>query len=125
MNNLILNFKAKFASQRIAEDMLIELVLDEQEQGHIDKVAMAKAKLEAKGDLELADTLYINHRITRIRDANYANLAAAQKVTVNIKDNIKNTGGLTEEDRTELRGTLLLWLAVLIPLLIMLSLLAP
>jgi hypothetical protein len=121
MNNLLLNFKAKVASQRIAEDMLIELVLDEQAQGHIDKVAMAKAKLEAKGDLELADTLYINHRITRIKDYDYANLAAAQK----LKDSTKKDSGLTNEDKEKLNADIILWLLILIPVLIVIAVVVP
>jgi len=120
LNSLIQQLKAKIASQRLAEDMLIELVLDEQAQGHIDKVAMAKAKIQAKGDSELANTLYINHRITRIKDNDFANLAAFKKLIQNSKSSSE-----LQEERENRSFEIVLYLLAAVPALIALSLLLP
>ena len=80
MKSVLTKLRGKAASIRLAEDRLIELVLEERSEGQIDKVAMTKAMMEAEGNADAADALYVKHRINRIKDADAANIAAAQEV---------------------------------------------
>ena len=50
MKSVLTKLRGKAASIRLAEDRLIELVLEERSAGQIDKVAMTKAMMEAEGN---------------------------------------------------------------------------
>ena len=65
---------------RLFEDRIIEIVLEEQKQGEIDEVALAKAKMDAEGVEKKAEALYIRHRIRRIKDSDNANMALAGSI---------------------------------------------
>ena len=80
MKSALTKLRGKAASIRLAEDRLIELVLEERSAGQIDKVAMTKAMMEAEGNADAADALYVKHRINRIKDTDFANIAAAQEI---------------------------------------------
>ena len=77
MSGLFTQLKGQLALNRLSEDKLIEIVLEEQKQGEIDEVALAKANMDAEGDKEKAQALYIKHRIRRIKDSDNANMAMA------------------------------------------------
>jgi len=80
MKSVLTKLRGKAASIRLAEDRLIELVLKERSAGHIDEVAMTKAMMEAEGNKDTANALYVKHRINRIKDTDFANIAAAQEI---------------------------------------------
>lgn len=54
--------------ERLAEDRLYEVVLQELENEDYDPVAKAKALEEAEGDKEKSRAYYIRHRVRRIKD---------------------------------------------------------
>lgn len=80
MSGLFTQLKGQLALNRLSEDKLIEIVLEEQKQGEVDEVALAKAKMDAEGDEKKAEALYIKHRIRRIKDSDDANMAIAQSI---------------------------------------------
>ena len=53
---------------RLTEDRLYEIVVQELEQNIFDSVAQAKALEEAEGDEKKARAFYTKHRVRRIRD---------------------------------------------------------
>ena len=75
LNSLLVQFKGQRAINRLSEDNLIATVLEEQKNGEVDQVALAKAQMEAEGDTKRSDALYIKHRIQRIKDGYYASEA--------------------------------------------------
>ena len=75
LNSLLVQFKGQRAINRLSEDNLIATVLEEQKNGEVDQVALAKAQMEAEGDTKKSDALYIKHRIQRIKDGYYASEA--------------------------------------------------
>ena len=59
-------------NERMAEDALYEAVLMEVKNGDMDIVAEARAMEEGQGDKEKARSLYIKHRIRRLKDIHLA-----------------------------------------------------
>ena len=71
MNNMIneeLLIELIDLGERLSEDRLYEVVIDEIEREEFDSVAKAKALEEAEGDKDKARAFYIKHRVRRIRD---------------------------------------------------------
>ena len=68
LNSLLVQFKGRRAINRLSEDNLIETVLEEKKNGEVDQVALAKAQMEAEGNVEKTEALYLKHRIQRIKD---------------------------------------------------------
>ena len=58
LNSLLVQFKGQRAINRLSEDNLIATVLEEQKNGEVDQVALAKAQMEAEGDTKRSDALY-------------------------------------------------------------------
>ena len=54
---------------RVTEDRLYEIAVDEVERNELDKVAMALALEEAEGDEKKSRAFYTKHRVRRIKDA--------------------------------------------------------
>ena len=54
--------------ERLSEDRLYEIVIDEVERNEFDNVAKAKALEEAEGDQNKARAFYTKHRVRRLRD---------------------------------------------------------
>ena len=55
-------------NDRLAEDRMYEIVVDEIENNEFDKVAQAIAFEEAEGDEKKARAFYTKHRVRRIKD---------------------------------------------------------
>lgn len=85
MSGLFTQLKGQLALNRLSEDRLIEIVLEEQKQGEVDEVALAKARMDAEGDEKKAEALYIKHRIRRIKDSDNANTALAESIVQKAK----------------------------------------
>ena len=86
------------------EDRIIEIVLEEQKQGEIDEVALAKAKMDAEGVEKKAETLYIRHRIRRIKDSDNANMALAGSI-------VSKNKGMGKKNDQEIKSTKCRWLS--------------
>ena len=54
---------------RVTEDRLYEIAVDEVERNELDKVAMALSLEEAEGDQKKSRAFYTKHRVRRIKDA--------------------------------------------------------
>ena len=69
-------------SERLAEDRLYEVVAEEIDRKDYDPVSKLKALEEAKGDEQLAKSIYAKHRVRRLRDlsAEYELIQAAAKM---------------------------------------------
>jgi hypothetical protein len=72
-------------SDRLLEDNLYEIVMQEVEIGNYDQAAKARAFQEAQGDEPAAKALYIKHRIRRLRD-----LAVAEKASEVTRRDLEN-----------------------------------
>ena len=54
---------------RVTEDRLYEIAVDEVERNELDKVAMALSLEEVEGDQKKSRAFYTKHRVRRIKDA--------------------------------------------------------
>ena len=98
MKSVLTKLRGKAASIRLAEDRLLELVLEERSGGHIDEVAMTKAMMEAEGNKDIADALYVKHRMNRIKDTDAANMAAAQEIITAANRHNSSSNSAPEKD---------------------------
>ena len=85
MRKLFTQFKGKMALNRLSEDRLIQVVLEEMKSDFIDDIAMAQAKIDADGDLEKMDGLYLKNRVRRIKDTENFNQAVAEAEAIKQK----------------------------------------
>jgi len=88
LNSLLVQFKGQRAINRLSEDNLIATVLEEKKNGEVDQVALAKAQMEAEGNVEKTEALYLKHRIQRIKDSDNATLAIADSIMQKTQNNL-------------------------------------
>ena len=88
LNSLLVQFKGQRAINRLSEDHLIATVLEEKKKGEVDQVALAKAQMEAEGNVEKTEALYLKHRIQRIKDSDNATLAIADSIMQKTQNNL-------------------------------------
>ena len=88
LNSLLVQFKGQRAINRLSEDNLILAVLEEKKNGEVDQVALAKAQIEAEGNVEKTEALYLKHRIQRIKDSDNATLAIADSIMQKTQNNL-------------------------------------
>ena len=88
LNSLLVQFKGQRAINRLSEDNLIATVLEEKKKGEVDQVALAKAHMEAEGNVEKTEALYLKHRIQRIKDSDNATLAIADSIMQKTQNNL-------------------------------------
>ena len=69
----------KSLSVRLLEDRLYEVVADEVLRNEYDNVAKIKALEEARGDEQVAKSIYTRHRVRRLKDAAAAYYATHQQ----------------------------------------------
>lgn len=72
--------------ERLSEDRLYEIVIDEVERNEFDNVAKAKALEEAEGDQNKARAFYTKHRVRRLRDLIAEEKIAAEAERVRAKE---------------------------------------
>ena len=72
--------------ERLSEDHLYEIVIDEVERNEFDNVAKAKALEEAEGDQNKARAFYTKHRVRRLRDLIAEEKIAAEAERVQAKE---------------------------------------
>ena len=70
----------KELSERLAEDRLYEVVAEEIDRKDYDPVSKLKALEEARGDEQVAKSVYAKHRVRRLKDlsAEFELIAAAK-----------------------------------------------
>ena len=88
LNSLLVQFKGQRAINRLSEDNLIATVLKEKKNGEVDQVALAKAQMEAEGNVEKTEALYLKHRVQRIKDSDNATLAIADSIMQKTQNNL-------------------------------------
>ena len=88
LNSLLVQFKGQRAINRLSEDNLIATVLEEKKNGEVDQVALAKAQMEAEGNVEKTEALYLKHRVQRIKDSDNATLAIADSIMQKTQNNL-------------------------------------
>ena len=77
---------------RVTEDRLYEIAVDEVERNELDKVAMALALEEAEGDEKKSRAFYTKHRVRRIKDA------IAQQAVTAAQEELEATEKLRAEE---------------------------
>ena len=68
MNYFIDLLKGKTAAYRLSEDKFYAMIVIEKKKGFVDEVALIRAEVEANGDDNKLDGLYVKNRIRRIKD---------------------------------------------------------
>ena len=68
MNYFIDLLKGKSAAYRLSEDKYYAMIVIEKKKGFVDEVAFIRAEVEANGDDNKLDGLYVKNRIRRIKD---------------------------------------------------------
>ena len=94
-------------NDRLAEDRMYEIVVDEIENNEFDKVAQAIAFEEAEGDEKKARAFYTRHRVRRIKDEISYFIA---ELATTIEAEAKRSTEQTKENKVrkleeEIRGT--------------------
>ena len=87
--------------ERLSEDRLYEVVIDEIERDEFDSVAKAKALEEAEGDQNKARAFYTKHRVRRIRDLIAEAEIAAEAEKMRAEEELKRQEAELQQQRAD------------------------